>query len=458
MLNVEDRIFTKDEWDQIHHESNVTESGHYKISINLLPKLFVSSVIFSCKHKGVDPINHCALSFELSGYLFFKENDDFLDLTSLIESAGFDPYGRIPFESFHGVHVSFENCLFEQYIVLSDPSYSGRYGKHISTVGTFKNCRIEKINLKFGNSKGFVFLFGCSIGHLCIKANQDNFNIDLSSLHAFNVGSKINISGGDIGVLEVSSKKDKDDYKKNINAEIKLDNVIIDTLNIYDVYIISVFVIDNCYIKKCARIHERVSLSYYTVFMNSTFSASYENLSFFRIIRRKFQEIGNEYEAQYFLSYELEAQKNFLSKLIVDGKKINRKVTKSEKVELILAKVYHVFNQFGRDLYAPLCWLFIFWIMVANVSYLFDLFIFDDSSAWMRGVTQSNNFSFYAEVIFNLVYAFKLILGPAGIFFDMQYSTPKNLFSMFFSAFVQISSTLIWFLYLLQIKKRFSIK
>lgn len=302
------------------------------------------------------------------------------------------------------------------------------------------------------------FFLNCNIQEFFIVANQNNSNIDFWSSITANIGNKIHIYNGLINKFEVIPAQEEAYEKKVLNSDIILDSVTVPVFGIHDVNIISVFSLSNCHIGKYTKIHQDTKLSHYSTLTNNNYLASETNLSFFRILKKKFQEIGNEYEARYFQSLEIEAHKEFLSSLKTkpNRHKIERK--KSINTELIFIKVYYEFNKCGRDLFAPLCWIFILWIITASLSYSFDLFNFSKEALWSEKISENKQTTNFTELIFYLVYAFKLILGPIGFLMNFEKVTPNGLSGIFFSTFTQISSTIIWFLYLLQIKKRFFIQ
>ena len=298
----------------------------------------------------------------------------------------------------------------------------------------------------------------CDIKTLYIEANQRNDDIDLWSTVAFNVGSKICINKGNIGNLEIIPKgQSPESNEKTLNTEVRLESITISTFSIHDVNIVSGFVLDSCQLKKYGRIHPNSKLSHYTSFMNSQFSSNEENLSFFRILKKKFKEIDNEHEAQHFLSLELEAQKRFLSTLRLKNKNSILKKDISMYLEVALANMYSRFNKFGRDLFSPLYWLFFLWLVTAAYGFCYNLFHFNVSSIWDKKFIMDSELNGLSDFVLNLIYAFKLILGPAGAFLEMK-GFHQNIPSLLLSTFVQILSTVIWFLYVLQIKQRFSVK
>lgn len=445
-------LLTEEEWEKIHSPENQDEFGRYKTHIGNIPKIAATQLMKEARVKGKAPYeiwHDDEQGQTLHNYHFETNSSTLSNLTAIIASTGVDPFGRIPFQEIHGFMIFFKNCSFCDGVLLTEIDFDTN--KNSSSIISFKDCIFGKLAIQLAPLKGSALLIDCSIGVLEIMANQADGHLDLDSTIAANVGAKIRIIRGRVGNFEIKPYRNR----VAVSSEIQVSDTDIEYFAIEAVKVISILSLDRCHIQKFARLHENANLSHYTTLMNSFFSTDKVNLPFFREVKEKMQQMGNSYEAHHFAAYELEAQKNFISNLRLRGVAQGQvKRNSSHDVEVALAAIYKIFSNFGRDLFSPLYWLLFLWIMGGLLLMGLDCFTISSEGApkWAAQLLESG----WGQVYFNMIYSLKLSFGPAGLFIPMQWVESKWAGAVLIAAFHQIIATCMWFVYLLQIKRRFS--
>jgi hypothetical protein len=146
-----------------------------------------------------------------------------------------------------------------------------------------------------------------------------------------------------------------------------------------------------------------------------------------------------EYEKVIFHSYELEAK---------------RKTVLSNGLELALSWGLYGLNQYGRNLWLPPMWLFIFCLLsffaydnfggiVCNVK---DLTDFGDVQNWVTTACYGN---------INFIYSLINTLGPFGLIARSHVFIHANGIVKLWSSVHFLVCSLIWFVWIMQIRHRF---
>lgn len=175
--------------------------------------------------------------------------------------------------------------------------------------------------------------------------------------------------------------------------------------------------------------------------------ASYENL---RNLRMKLSSIGNEHDARFIESYEFESRYN----KILKDKSIFDSSYGFEKLSSFLLK--HIHN-YGRDIWKPLLWLlygFVFFFVIygyldiwgQGVSCVKD----QVAGSWIENVCTSQ-----ATTI--TTYSLTHSLGPLGLIIDSGVIYPVNGFVKFLEVTQLIISSLLWFFFVVSLRRRFKV-
>lgn len=169
----------------------------------------------------------------------------------------------------------------------------------------------------------------------------------------------------------------------------------------------------------------------------------------YRIIKSGMHEHHNDKEADLFSSLELHAR----------GAELN---FINEPIDWLLSKFYSSLNDYGRSLVKPLLWLIIFWEIYSLSFFYFELIKinFDHEESmpmWVETIFSKGNIDNELLMSASKIKSFINTMGPIGWLYDepiMQYS---NLYAVFLGFSQKVLSTVIWFLWILQIRRRFKL-
>lgn len=194
------------------------------------------------------------------------------------------------------------------------------------------------------------------------------------------------------------------------------------------------------------------TLNHQTIFLDCKFKdLSAKSIACYRYLRSEMQRLNNHREADMFSSYEMEAyHKNNLSK---------NELTSSEKLEKFFSCLYSLFSNYGRDMTRPLIWIFatflVFWLFLSfwfvdltnealqNPSSLAHYFI-------ENGNLPSRRFAAFIQSVWNT-------LGPIGLFKTLCTIEITSPFAPVLIFIQKLISSIIWFLWLLQVRRRFKL-
>jgi hypothetical protein len=195
-------------------------------------------------------------------------------------------------------------------------------------------------------------------------------------------------------------------------------------------------------------------LTHQTVFSQCHFYDNRrESIAKYRFLRSQMQRLGNERETVMFSSLELET--SHLAEF--QGRHISR----SDKVEKQLSILYSRFSDYGRDILKPLTWIlstFLLFTFLYSFGGLLEVNIESIKKApnWIQESLLSDNeyrTSLYSSLSESAINS----LGPIGYFVEENHIQSHNLIGEITILLQRVFSSLMWFLWILQIRRRFKL-
>jgi hypothetical protein len=188
-------------------------------------------------------------------------------------------------------------------------------------------------------------------------------------------------------------------------------------------------------------------INHSTIFSKCHFhDKSQSSIAPYRLLRSEMQRLGNEREAVMFGSLEMEAyhQAEFQG----------RKISGSDKIEKYASWVYRLFNSYGRDVLTPFLWIFVFWTAlffgIYDILNLTTVAIGNDHPVWMAQFFQEGKEAPFIKSLWNT-------LGPISLLFKSDVIQASNAGGAFLFMFQKVTASLMWFLWILQIRRRFKL-
>jgi len=184
-------------------------------------------------------------------------------------------------------------------------------------------------------------------------------------------------------------------------------------------------------------------------FSGAVFSdvSSESAISAYRTLKRQMISVEADHEVQMFHALELEARYNTE---LPKGWKI---LSDPKGVETIASWFMRVLNNYGQHLWLPLvlllyigCWFLIFYVAAGGVGY----FPAGDRNiaGWVQNAGQHYS---------NVTFAARNFFGPFGLILSADEIQPNNMLVKTLGVFHFIISSVIWFIWILQIRSRFKL-
>lgn len=176
-------------------------------------------------------------------------------------------------------------------------------------------------------------------------------------------------------------------------------------------------------------------------------TASVEALGGWRVLTQKMQELGADREAAVFHSLELET---YYNAMLPSGLRI---LISNEGITSICAMLLAQINNFGRNLWLPLFQLFLIGFYFYLIYGLAGSIVCEgtDHIGWVKQVCAADDT--YQRVF----YSFKNSFGPIGFVINNEKVISETVWSKIFSFAHSLITSVIWFLWILQIRTRFKI-
>lgn len=187
-------------------------------------------------------------------------------------------------------------------------------------------------------------------------------------------------------------------------------------------------------------------------FTNCTFNDLHSPSSWraYRTLKHFMIDHESDHEAALFHALELEARKN-----TVLPKGFFKVISSPDGIERIASVLLDWVSSYGRDLRLPLGWL----IVISVYAYIFYTlntgYVFSDAHLCHTGSTSAGWLKDACNSNINLLYSIRNGLGPFGLLLSSDQIIPANLFVKYFGFGHFVLSSIIWFIWLLQIRSRF---
>lgn len=175
-------------------------------------------------------------------------------------------------------------------------------------------------------------------------------------------------------------------------------------------------------------------------------TSSLASLAGYRVLRQIMSQSGSDYDVQLFHSLELRARYN------VELPKWKKIFVDRQGVEKVASFVMGRLNSYGQDLWKPLYWLF-----VCAVIFFISYLLFGQVGCslpetaipkWIFGVCPQ-----WTEVL----YAVRNAFGPFGLVLSADQIQPNTVAVKILGFIHLLISSIIWFIWILQIRSRFKL-
>jgi hypothetical protein len=346
--------------------------------------------------------------------------------------------------------IIFRECIFTEVFEYSIPEnrgmvYSDSIIKHTEITGdiTLLDCEFKSlVTLKFNHPDRHVMIESSVRGHikdliLDANAGHGTFGIKNYSILSVNCssgrGPKSRVFEGCIFGSRESKKLTSGSASPivfNANS-FSFDNIVykdcifLNTPNFYDT------------------LGEKQKFGSLILFLGCQFEDFGANSVLkYRYLKNKMLEVHNEYMADFFSSLEIEARN------------INELSWTKDPLEKSFSLLYKLLSNYGRDVIRPLAFLVILCSVFAFLFFQFNMLshIYDEEKSPLWTAFDGN-----VLLKSSWVLSFINTIGPLGFFYDVSSIELKNFCAFFFSAFQKAISTVIWFLWFLQIRRRFKL-
>lgn len=183
-------------------------------------------------------------------------------------------------------------------------------------------------------------------------------------------------------------------------------------------------------------------------FINCTFKDTKKrsSLAAYRVLRKVASNAGADYEGQLFHSLELRTRYN------VDLPKGRQIFASKQGVETIASFVMSRLNDYGQDLWKPLYWLFVggllFFILYLLGGQVGCILPQKETPKWILNVCPR-----WTEFL----YAVRNAFGPFGLVLSADQIQPNTATVKILGFIHQLISSIIWFIWILQIRSRFKL-
>lgn len=195
-------------------------------------------------------------------------------------------------------------------------------------------------------------------------------------------------------------------------------------------------------------------INHQTIFSRCSFhNFNHESIAHYRYLRSEMQRLNNEREAALFGSLEMQAyHKNELRK----------PKTANTLFEWILSHLYKGFNDYGRSLLRPIFWMIVILWGCASIYYGFDLLTVTDNEEALKKAPNwfLETISIDPEHGGSNIYWIKSsinMLGPVGFLTDNAVIQSTNIWGSLLIGTQRIASSIMWFLWILQVRKQFKL-
>jgi hypothetical protein len=332
------------------------------------------------------------------------------------------------------VRLSFKGCVFKELTVTSIPEYE-RIAQHCEI--NFEDCRIETLRielLSFRNIFEFRKGFVTEINFLRKAAN-----IELEPFQA-----PVTFHGTEIGAI--------DSKKCQFVELVRYENCIFgensdSILDFSDTQFKKSIYFEGSEFKAAPKffncdIHPDNDLTLCRFLDTSSKGAARA----YGALRHKMMDLEADYAIQFFHSLELE------SRYKAELPPLSQVFKHPAGVEKIASLFLGAVNQYGRNLWWPLYWLLILAVIFCAVYLNFGGFDCGGRIPnWLENSCMQN------ALMLDIFMSVRNMMGPFGLALNAESVAPNTLFIKSVSFLQLMLSSLIWFIWILQIRSKFKI-
>ncbi len=339
--------------------------------------------------------------------------------------------------------ISFSNCSFGLFTFETDGFTEDQIGNdRIGMHMLFTDCFFENISIRKGSCfpQG-LFISQSEIGSLQFpdKRLDQNLFIDSSEIGSI-LANSVNFRAA-LFITDCIVRP----YRKG-EARIAYPIPVIDfiganftaSVSFYNTTFYPVPLFLNC--------QNLSNINFDHISIKRAVSANVEQLSSIRILKTEVLGKHNDYTAMLLASYEMEARYGLILK--------NAKFPSSLWIEKKASEFYAGLNTYGRNLVMPWIWWFFFWITLGIVYYGMGGIVYSEAEAypWVEDLHSK-----YKLFPLNMLYSFKMMLGPLGVMWETESIQFTGFGFRFLGFLQQLGSSMLIFLWILQVRRRFKI-
>ena len=348
-------------------------------------------------------------------------------------------------------YCRFENLTFEkpQNIVTILKAISSKYK---NGADIFKSSQFEKLIFYFDNCTFNQLSINQSLESPFLVAIQFNrCNIDKLLLSATNASYKYALFfiNSDFNNLHLNGTGNSAIFPERIIF--KKCKFKVDVLSLRNPVFENTLRFVSCKFYNSPKFHgSRFHVD--TSFAKSKFldTQSEDSVGDYRVLKILTHDISSDHDSMVFHALEMESRRNTQLPSFF-------KIWDSRCIETISSTIYKIINDYGRNFWQPLICLII-------LIELFALFyIFNDSischysqlnknDSWLTAFCASEQWGYR-----NIAYSIKQGLGPLGLIFENNLFDLQSRGVKFLSMSQFILSSIIWFLFIMQIRRQFKL-
>lgn len=170
----------------------------------------------------------------------------------------------------------------------------------------------------------------------------------------------------------------------------------------------------------------------------------------YRTLKHFMIDHESDHEAALFHALELEARKN-----TVLPKGLFQIIRSPDGIERVASTLLDWVSSYGRDLRLPLGWLLVTGLY-AYILYTLNIgYVFSDANLCQAQSTSTGWIKDACNANINMLYSIRNGLGPFGLLLSSDKIIPANLVVKYLGFGHFVLSSIIWFIWLLQIRSRF---
>ena len=177
-----------------------------------------------------------------------------------------------------------------------------------------------------------------------------------------------------------------------------------------------------------------------------------DSIGDYRLLKQKMHEKGAEHDAMMFHALEMESRRKLVLPPFYE-------INNERWIETISSDFIKSLNNYGRNFWKPLFWLIIFSLSLGTIYALSSTVGCSDNyqenaSIWLGEICDKQDVN---KISISYLYAFKSFWGPLGVLLDDGVLSANNFWISLLAKLHLILSTIIWFIWILQIRRQFKL-